>query len=101
MKNTRMSRLPLRDLLNHIEHRCRELIEHLQMDLTPMTNEVHKLTRPKRTRSAYPSIRTVCNTIERLNRSHEYAKQVTVQIEECIEAIEDRVTQAAKATTTR
>src|SRR4051794_39650395 len=95
-ENTRLSRLPLRDLLHHAEHRCRELMEHLQMDLTPAVAELHRLTRPKRKKSSYPSVRSVSNVYERMRRSNEYAKQVQVQIEECVHAIENRVAEVRR-----
>lgn len=87
---TRIRKLPLRDVVNHLEHRCRELMDHLQADLNPTVAELHKLTRPTRKKSAYPSLRIVCNVVERLRRSSDYADKLGGEIEECVRAVEDR-----------
>lgn len=88
---SRLRRMPLRDLLNHMDLRCRELLEHIQMDVTPIVAEFHKISRPVRKKSAYPSIRSICNVHERLRKSHEYAENMSRSIEETLQAIEDRV----------
>lgn len=87
----RVSRLPLRDLLNHIEHRCRELTDHLQMDMAPMFGELTQLSRPKRQRSHFPTVRTMTNATERMKRSVDYAATLCQPIDECIAAIEQRI----------
>jgi hypothetical protein len=90
-EKSRVIRLPLRDLLNHTEHRCRELIEHLQMDALPTAAELHRLTRPNRKKSSYPSMRSVCNLYERVRRSAEYSSKVSQRIDECLHAIDERM----------
>ena len=86
----RLDRLPLRDLLNHVEHRCRELTEHLQLDLVQSSKELHNLTRTTRRKSGYPSLRTVYHGCEKLHRAFAHAQDLTGEIEDCIAAIERR-----------
>lgn len=93
MAKSNLRNLPLRDVLAQLEHRCRELIEHLQMDLTQSISEIHDLTRPVRRKSAYPAIRTVCNSFEKLRKSHEYARQIAERIEEGMAVIEEKLPQ--------
>lgn len=90
VKNSQIAKLPLRDLVTQMENKCRELIEHLQMDLNPNVQEFHRLTRPKRKRSAFPSIRTVCNVSEKVRASEIYANELCEQLNEYISAIENR-----------
>lgn len=91
IEHSRLRRIPLRDVLNHVEHRMRELVEHLRTDVSPAVHELHQLTRPKRKKSPYPSIRSICNVQERLRRSHERSLEISQEIEECVAAIEDRI----------
>ncbi|MFO0946172.1 MAG: hypothetical protein U1D30_09540 [Planctomycetota bacterium] len=90
METSRLRRIPLREVLNHAEHRTRELVDHLRTDIAPTVTELHQLTRPKRKKSPYPSIRSVCNLEERLRHAVERAEQITAEIEACIAAIEER-----------
>lgn len=94
MDAVKIRRMPLRDLVTQSEHKCRELIEHLQMDLTPAVGELHRISRPKRKKSAFPSIRSVCNVSEKVRRSFEYARQVEIQIHNFVDAIESRVNES-------
>lgn len=87
---TNLSRLPLRDLLTTSEHRCRELAEHLQMDLGPAIRELHRLTRTKRKHSPFPSIRSVSNAFEQVRHTFKYALRLVEKMEEGIAAIEQR-----------
>lgn len=90
---SRLRKSPLRDVVNHVEHKSRDLVDHLRTDTVPIVGELHKLTRPKRKHSSYPTIRSVCIMQERLRRSHERSLQLTHEIEECVAAIEDRLAQ--------
>lgn len=87
----RLRRLPVRDLVNQADHKIRELLEHIQMDVTPTVAECHKLSRPIRRRSAYPSVRSLCNVYERLKKSHEYAQQLIRQIDGYVEIIDEKM----------
>lgn len=91
MDAVKIRRMPLRDLVMQTEHKCRELIEHLQMDLTPAVNELHRISRPKRKKSAFPSIRSLCNVSEKVRRSFDYARQVELQIAQFVQAMEEKV----------
>lgn len=91
VKHATAQKLPLRDLLTQIENKCRELTEHLKMDLGANVAELHKLTRPKRKSSPYPSIRAVCTKHERLLQAHKYAMDLREQIDEYVREIEQRI----------
>lgn len=82
--------MPLREVVNHVEHSCRELQEHLQMDLTTTADELNQLTRPRRRKSAYPTIRNVSNTVEQAGVAIRYGQQLAAQLEEGIAIIEKR-----------
>jgi uncharacterized protein (DUF2461 family) len=92
----RLSRLPLRDLLTQTEHRCRELAEHLQMDLAHAIRELRRLSRTKRKHSPYPTIRAVSNSYEQVRHTLLYAQKLVEGIEDCIAAIEQRATEVRK-----
>ena len=89
--NTRLSRLPLRDVIHEVDHRLREINEHLQMDLAPAVGDLHRLSRPKRKKSAYPAVRSVWNGVDKIRRSFEYAKKQHMEIEECVNAIQAKI----------
>lgn len=92
VKHASAAKLPLRDLISHIENKCRELNEHLKMDLGSNVGELHKLTRPKRKSSSFPSIRSVCTTHERVLTAHRYALELCAEIEDCAKEIQRRAT---------
>lgn len=94
---TRLKRIPLRDLLHHLDHLCREVSEHAQKDLIPATAELYKLTRANRKRSAYPSLRTVYNACERLIQSHQYAGKMVAAMEESLRIAEEKALDQRKA----
>lgn len=85
-----MRRLPLRDLLNQMEHRCRELQEHLKMDLVPAAENMQELSRPKRKKSAYPTMRQLSNGYETFAHALKYAQRLTVGLDEGLKSIEER-----------
>jgi hypothetical protein len=93
---SKLDKLPLRDLLNIVERHCRELAEHLQMDLNPSVSELHELSRTKRKRSHYPAMRAVSNAYEKLAHSYRYAVSLTEKIEECVTAIEQRIAELSR-----
>ena len=90
VKHASTKKLPLRDLITQIENKCRELNEHLKMDLGVNVNELHKATRPKRKKSPFPSIRSVCTTHERVLIAQKYAQQLCAEIDEYAKEIERR-----------
>jgi hypothetical protein len=85
--------MPLRDLLNALEHRVRELHEHLNMDLMTASDEVHQLTRPKRRKSSYPTIRNISNGCERYFHALRYADKMLEEIDEGLMLMEERLTE--------
>ena len=83
--------LPLRDVLNSLEHRIRELMEHLNLDVQQSCDEMHQLTRPKRKRSSYPTIRNLSNGYEKYAHALRYADRMVEGIEEGLAVLEARL----------
>lgn len=81
----------LHDLVNHTEHVCRELREHLRHDLHTNVAEFHKLTRPQRSKGNYPTIRTVHHTLSLVETSHERARKLGAELGDYFRKIEDRL----------
>ena len=83
--------MPLRDLLNQLEHRVRELQEHMIGDLSKSIDHLHSSSRPKRRKSAYPSLRNVSNSFEKYCHDLRYAEKLSDGIDEGLRALESRV----------
>jgi hypothetical protein len=83
--------LPLRDVLNSLEHRIRELMEHLNLDVSQSCDEMHQLTRPKRRKSVYPTIRNLSNGYEKYAHALRYADRMVEGIEEGLAVLESRL----------
>jgi hypothetical protein len=83
--------MPLRDVLNNLEHRIRELLEHLNLDVAQSCEEMHQLTRPKRRRSAYPTIRNLSNGYEKYAHALRYADRMVEGIDEALIVLDSRL----------
>jgi hypothetical protein len=77
-----LENMPLRDLLNQMEHRVREFQEHINLDLHQACEELHQMTRPKRRKSSFPTIRNISNGYERFAHALRYADKLMEGIEE-------------------
>jgi len=89
--NMPIKEMPLRDVLNSLEHRIRELLEHLTLDVSQSCDEMHHLTRPKRRKSAYPTIRNLSNGYEKYAHTLRYADRMIEGIEEALAVLEGRL----------
>jgi hypothetical protein len=90
----RVKRLPLRDLLNHVDRRCRELVEHLTMDTVTVCAELHDTSRAKRKKSSFPTVRTLVNQYDKVRKTLEYASNLQNEILECSAVIQSKVEDA-------
>jgi len=89
--NIPIKEMPLRDVLNSLEHRIRELLEHLNLDVAQSCDELHQLTRPKRRKSAYPTIRNLSNGFEKYAHALRYADRMIEDIEEALSVLDARL----------
>jgi hypothetical protein len=94
-KNVPLRSMPLRDLVNQLEHRIRELHEHLSLDMSKAAEEMHQLSRPKRRKSAYPTIRNVSNGYEQFSHSVRYASKLAEGIDDGLAVLESRLDEVA------
>ena len=83
--------MPLRDVLNNLEHRIRELLEHLNLDVSQSCEEMHQLTRPKRRKSA--TRRFAISRTGTRNYAHalRYADRMVEGIDEALAVLDSRL----------
>ena len=89
--NIPIKEMPLRDVLNNLEHRIRELLEHLHLDVAQACDEMHQLTRPRRRKSAYPTIRNLSNGYEKYAHALRYADRMVDGIDEALGVLDSRL----------
>jgi hypothetical protein len=89
--NIPIKEMPLRDVINSLEHRIRELLEHLNLDVAQSCDEMHQLTRPKRRKSSYPTIRNLSNGYEKYAHALRYADRMVEGIDEALAVLESRL----------
>jgi hypothetical protein len=80
-------RMPLRQLLTHSEKCARDLIEHLRATLGPNLAEFRELSRPVRRRSSYPTMRTMGNSLRKVQKAGEEAHQMAEYLQERLKEI--------------
>jgi hypothetical protein len=84
-KSTR--RMPLRQLLTHSEKCSRDLIDYLRGAMIPHLTELRELSRPVRRRSSYPSMITMSNSFNKLDKITEEARHVVEYLQTRLEEI--------------
>ena len=86
-----MASLPLRDLLQTLEKSVRELSDHMGLDMVAAAAEFHDLTRPKRKRSAFPTLHNVSNSSEKWAFAIRYSDRLLDNIDDGLKALDARV----------
>ncbi len=62
-------RMTLRQQLTHAEKCSRDVIEHINGNLLPSVSDVRDLSRPVRRRSHYPTMVSLSNALNKLQRA--------------------------------
>jgi hypothetical protein len=80
-------RMPLRQLLTHSEKCARDMIEQLKATVGPALAEFRDLSRPVRRRSQYPTMRTMSNSLRKVEKAGDEVHQLAEYLLERLKEI--------------
>ena len=82
-------RLPLRELLSEAQKRTRDLADQVGAHLLARANDLRELSRPVRTRSNYPTLLALSNSMQKFLEAHEEAEQMAEYLLRQLEEIRE------------
>ena len=82
-------RMTLRQQLTHAEKCSRDIVEHVQGSLLPFISDIRDLSRPVRRRSHYPTLVSLCNSVNKLHQAGMEINQLIEYLQEQLQAIRE------------